>query len=65
MITHGKDIKIFAGNASPKLAAEIVEALKKKVAEYKITHLSTGEVQIAEIRSVKMRLGSSAMARFM
>ena len=30
MITHGKDIKIFTGNASKKLGEDIVEALKKK-----------------------------------
>ena len=57
MITHGKDIKIFAGNSSKKLASEIVEALKQKVAEYKITELDSGETRVAEISLGKSEVG--------
>ena len=57
MITHGKDIKIFAGNSSKKLAGEIVEALKKKIAEYKITELASGEIKMAEISLGKSEVG--------
>ena len=57
MITHGKDIKIFAGNSSKKLAGEIVEALKNKVAEYKITELASGEIKMAEISLGKSEVG--------
>ena len=57
MITHGKDIKIFTGNANPKLAGDIVEALKKKVAEYKITNLASGEITLGEISLGKNEVG--------
>ncbi len=57
MITHGKDIKIFTGNASKKLGEEIVEALKKKVAEYKITNLPSGESMVGEISLGKAEVG--------
>jgi len=58
MITHGKDIKIFTGNASKKLGEDIVEALKKKVAEYKITNLPSGESMVGEISLGKAEVGS-------
>ena len=30
MISHGKDIKIFTGNANPKLAADICKIIGKE-----------------------------------
>lgn len=57
MITHGKDIKIFAGNSNRELAVGIVDALKKKVAEYKITELTSGEIRIGEISLGKNEVG--------
>ena len=57
MITHGKDIKIFAGNSNRPLAVGIVDALKKKVAEYKITELTSGEIRIGEISLGKSEVG--------
>ena len=57
MITHGKDIKIFTGNSNPKLAADIVEALQKKVAAYKITDLASGEIRLGEISLGKNEVG--------
>lgn len=57
MITHGKDIKIFTGNSNPKLASDIVEALKKKISEYKITDLASGETMMGEISLGKNEVG--------
>ena len=57
MITHGKDIKIFTANSNPKLAADIVEALKKRIAEYKLSELSSGEVKLGEISLGKAEVG--------
>ena len=31
MISHGKDIKVFSGNANPKLAEEIRQFLIEKI----------------------------------
>jgi len=56
MITHGKDIKIFTANSNPQLAKDIVESLKKKVAEYKVSD-STGETRIGEITLGKSEVG--------
>lgn len=58
MITHGKDIKIFSGNSNPMLAASIVDVLKKKVAEYRITELVSGEIKIGEISLGRSTVGS-------
>ena len=33
MISHGKDIKIFTGNANPKLAADICKIIGTKLGE--------------------------------
>ena len=30
MISHGKDIKVFSGNANPKLAEEICKLIDRK-----------------------------------
>jgi ribose-phosphate pyrophosphokinase len=57
MITHGKDIKIFAGNSNRILAEKIVDALKKKIAEYKITELITGESLMGGISLGKSEVG--------
>lgn len=57
MITHGKDIKIFAGNSNHALAEGIVDALKKKVAEYKITEIISGEIKMGEISLGKAEVG--------
>ncbi len=52
MITHGNDIKIFTANSNPKLAADIVEELKKKVVEYRekdpANTLHLGEISLGK-----------------
>ncbi|WP_143760931.1 ribose-phosphate pyrophosphokinase-like domain-containing protein, partial [Clostridium haemolyticum] len=42
MITHGKSIKIFTGNANPKLAKDIAEALGVKVGDSNVGKFSDG-----------------------
>ncbi len=44
MITHGKNIKIFAANSNPKLAAEIAEKLNVTLGESKVGLFSDGEI---------------------
>ncbi len=56
MITHGNDIKIFTANSNPKLASDIVEELKKKVAEYKQNMASNG-LHVGEISLGKSEVG--------
>ena len=40
MISHGKDIKIFTGNANPKLAADICKIIGTKLGESEVKHAS-------------------------
>lgn len=44
MITHGKNIKIFAGNSHPDLARQIGDILDIKVGDSKVTTFSDGEI---------------------
>ena len=44
MISHGKDIKVFTGNANPKLAREICELMGIKLGESEIGTFSDGEI---------------------
>lgn len=46
MITHGNSIKLFAGNASGKLAAEIAECLNMKLGDIQVGRFSDGEVNV-------------------
>ena len=39
MISHGKDIKIFTGNANPKLAADICKIIGTKLGESEVKTL--------------------------
>ena len=43
MISHGKDIKIFTGNANPKLAADICKIIGTKLGESEVK--STGVIR--------------------
>ena len=36
MISHGKDIKVFSGNANPKLAEEICKLMGTKLGEAEV-----------------------------
>lgn len=44
MITHGKNIKLFAANSNPKLAEEIAQQLKLPLGESKVGLFSDGEI---------------------
>lgn len=46
MISHGKEIKIFTGNASPKLAEDICRNIGIKVGDSTVTHFADGEVSV-------------------
>lgn len=46
MITHGKNIKIFTGNAHPKLAHEIADILGLHVGDSKVGKFSNGEISV-------------------
>ena len=43
MISHGKDIKIFTGNANPALAKEICQIIGTKLGDAEVTHFADGE----------------------
>ena len=53
MIAHGKDIKIFTGNASPALAAAICEQIGSKLGEAEVKSFSDGEVAVSLFESVR------------
>lgn len=46
MITHGKEIKIFAGNSNRELAEEIAKKLNKKLDDAEIGRFSDGEISV-------------------
>ena len=43
MISHGKDIKVFSGNANPKLAEEICKLMGTKLGEAEVGTFSDGD----------------------
>ena len=43
MISHGKDIKIFTGNANPKLAESICKIIGTKLGESEVKSFADGE----------------------
>ena len=43
MISHGKDIKIFTGNANPALAQEICKIIGTKLGEAEVKSFADGE----------------------
>ncbi|MBU3196910.1 ribose-phosphate diphosphokinase [Clostridium algidicarnis] len=46
MITHGKTIKIFSGNANPKLAKDISDILGIPLGDAKVGTFSDGEISV-------------------
>lgn len=46
VITHGKEIKIFAGNSNRELAEEIAKKLNKKLGDAEIGRFSDGEISV-------------------
>lgn len=53
MNVHGKDIKIFSGNAYPKAAEEIAKSLGLPVGKCTVGHFSDGEVSVSLEESVR------------
>ena len=47
MISHGKNIKILAGNSHPALATQIASALGLPLAKCTVGHFSDGEVSVS------------------
>jgi ribose-phosphate pyrophosphokinase len=53
MITHGKNIKIFTGNANPTLAQEIADVLGVNVGDSKVGKFSDGEISVTTNETVR------------
>ncbi|MBQ5328047.1 MAG: ribose-phosphate pyrophosphokinase [Oscillospiraceae bacterium] len=53
MNVHGKDIKIFSGNAYPKAAEEIAKSLGLPVGKCTVGHFADGEVSVSLEESVR------------
>ena len=53
MISHGKDIKVFAGNSNPKLAAEICRLMGTKLGESEVKTFADGEVSVSLYETVR------------
>ena len=53
MISHGKDIKIFTGNANPKLAEAICKAIGTKLGEGEVKQFADGEVSVSLYETVR------------
>ena len=53
MISHGKDIKIFSGNANPALAQEICKIIGIKLGEAEVKTFADGEASVSLYESVR------------
>ena len=53
MITHGKNIKVFTGNAHPKLAQEIATKLGLPLGDSTISKFSDGEISVTIRETVR------------
>ena len=53
MISHGKDIKIFTGNANPKLAADICRIIGTKLGESEVKSFADGEASVSLYETVR------------
>ena len=53
MISHGKDIKVFAGNANPKLAEDICRCIGIRLGDASVTHFADGEASVSLYESVR------------
>lgn len=47
MISHGKDMKIFTGNANPALAQEICKLIGIKLGEAEVKSFADGEASVS------------------
>ena len=53
MITHGKDIKIFAANSNKKLAEDIASNLGLSVGQASVVKFSDGEISVNIFETVR------------
>ncbi len=53
MISHGKDIKVFTGNANPQLAADICKTIGIKLGENEVKGFADGEVSCSLYETVR------------
>ncbi len=53
MIAHGKNIKVFAGNSHPALAAQIASSLGLTLGEAAVSHFSDGEISVSINETVR------------
>ena len=53
MISHGKDIKVFTGNANPKLAADICRTIGIKLGENEVKGFADGECSVSMYETVR------------
>lgn len=53
MISHGKNIKILAGNSHPVLAEQIANALGLPLADSTVSHFADGEVSVSISETVR------------
>ena len=53
MFTHGKDIKIFTGNANPKLAEDICKEIGTQLGNAEVKGFADGEVSVSIYETVR------------
>ena len=53
MISHGKDVKVFSGNANHKLAEEICGLMGTKLGEAEVGTFSDGEIFVSIYETVR------------
>ena len=53
MIAHGKELKVFAGNSNPALAAGICQSLSKELGKAEAKHFADGECSISVFEPVR------------
>ncbi len=53
MIPHGKELKVFAGNSNPALAAAICRSLSKELGKSDASHFADGECSISVYEPVR------------
>ena len=53
MISHGKDMKVFTGNANPGLAKDICNLIGIQLGHSEIGHFADGEVSASIYESVR------------
>ncbi|MBR7146624.1 MAG: ribose-phosphate pyrophosphokinase-like domain-containing protein, partial [Oscillospiraceae bacterium] len=53
MISHGKDIKIFTGNANRKLAEDICKIIGTKLGDSEVKQFADGECSVSLYETVR------------